>query len=369
MKILYVVKNLRVSNGVSSFVMNYYRQLIKKENINIDFLVISDVESPYYEEIRNNGGKIFVMPSFSKPWRIIKFMKHIFQDKSYDIVHSNVFNSGCIVAYYAKRYNVPVRILHSHATTNGDNIVKRIRNKPFQFFSIKFSNYLFACSKMAGKNIYGKKNYYVINNAIDLKKYEFDNNKRNEIRKEIIDHDEEKCIVATVGRLTMQKNPYFILDIIDLLKKEKFNFEFWWFGSGNLDEKIKRSARDRGIEEKIRFFGSVNDLDKYYSAMDIFILPSFYEGLPVVGVEAQVNGLKCIFSDRITDEIIISKHAKMMQIDDASIWKKQIIDNCQHNNRNEMIGSIDTKDYDIKKLGDKLYELYVKIEKEALNRG
>ena len=185
MKILYVVKNMRVSNGVASYIMNYYRRIIKKRNVSIDFLIVSDVGSPYYDEIHKNGSNIYIMPSFKEPIRMLKFLNNIFKNNHYDVLHSNVFNSNFLIAYIAKKNGVPVRILHSHATKNGDNLLKIIRNKPFQFMSIYFSNYLFACSEMAGKQIYKTKKFYVINNAIDLEKFKFSNDLRNEIRGEI----------------------------------------------------------------------------------------------------------------------------------------------------------------------------------------
>lgn len=157
LKILYAVKNMRVSNGVSSYIMNYYRELIKKGDVDIDFLVVSDVGSPYYDEIRKNGSNIYMMPSLKKPIKMLKFLRNIFKNNHYNILHSNVFNSNLPIAYMARMYGVPVRILHSHATVNGDSILKVARNKIFQFMSIHFSNCLFACSKMAGKNIYKNK--------------------------------------------------------------------------------------------------------------------------------------------------------------------------------------------------------------------
>lgn len=365
MKILYVVKNMRISNGVSSYVMNYYRELIKKENVKIDFLIVSDVGSPYYEEIKNNGSNIYIMPSFKHFFKMIKFLKNIFKNNNYDILHSNVFNSNFPIAYMAKKYNVPVRILHSHATSNGDNWFKIIRNKPFQFLSIYYSNYLFACSNLAGKNIYKKKEYYVVNNAIDLKKFEFDKEIRNNIRKKE-NIDDSRFILSTVGRITEQKNPVFILNIIKKISDFNSDFVFWWFGNGNLDNEIKNKAVEMGIDNNIKFFGAVNDVYNYYNAMDLFILPSLYEGLPVVGIEAQANGVPVIFADTITKEVKMNETVEFISILSIEEWvtsiKKKLNEDFSHNCNSKKLN----ENYDIKKLSNKLLLKYEELIKKDM---
>lgn len=363
MNIIYVVKNMRVSNGVSSYIMNYYRKLIKEENVNIDFLIVSETDSPYYEEIKRHKSNIYVMPSCKKPIQMYLFLAKLFKGKKYDILHSNVLNSNFPIAYMAKKYGVPVRILHSHATSNGDNFLKLLRNKPFQYLSIHYSNNFFSCSKLAGESIFKDRKFYVVNNAIDLETFKFNDIARRRVRNEN-NVEEEKIIVSTVGRLTIQKNPYFILEIVKELVKRNINFEFWWFGSGNLDEDIKSKSIDMKINNYIKFYGSINDVYKYYSAMDLFILPSFYEGLPVVGIEAQANGLKCLFSDSITLETKMLKKTLFLPIDSVKDWCNTItecITDCNH--------KIDDytflrEKYDINKLADSLYKKYIELLKK-----
>ena len=246
MKILYVVKNMRISNGVSSFIMNYYRELIKNKNIEIDFLIISDVGSPYYDEIKKNRGKIFLMPSLKRPLKVLSFLNDLFKSNKYDILHSNVFNSGFIVAYYAKKYGTKVRILHSHATSNGDTTIKKIRNYPFQLLNIALSNEYFACSKLAGDRIFLSKNFHIIPNAIDLEKYKYSKKTRDLIRlKKSISND--TLVVGVVGRITKQKNPYFILNIAKGLKEKNIDFNILWLGSGDMDKEIYETSKEMGL--------------------------------------------------------------------------------------------------------------------------
>lgn len=363
MKVLFVVKNLRVANGVASFIMNYYRQLINNNNVTFDFLIVSDVGSPYYKEIENNGGKIYIMPPFKKILKIKKFLKNLFENNTYDIVHSNVFNSGFIVAYYAKKNNVPVRILHSHATTNGDTTLKRIRNIPFLLLNKMYSNYYFACSELAGKKIFKDRKFYVLNNAINLTKYRYNVNYRNTIRKS--NHiSDNTIIVGVVGRITKLKNPFFIVKIAEELKKLKIKYELWWLGSGDMDKIIHSTVNEKKLNEYIKFWGSVNDAYKYYSAMDCFILPSLSEAFPVVGIEAQASGLLCFFSNNITRELSLANNTEFLPIDDENVWANKI-KNCKLIDREKNISNDFLQFYSIDNLSTNLYLKYKElIEKE-----
>ena len=170
-----------------------------------------------------------------------------------------------------------------------------------------------------------------------------------------------------MGRLTIQKNPYFILEIISILSKQNIKFQFWWFGNGDLDNRIKNKANEMELNDYIKFFGSIDDVYKYYNAMDIFILPSLYEGLPVVGIEAQANGLRCIFSDNITDETKLYEKTLFLPIESPEVWSNTIIkciNDCSHNIDDYTLLH---EKYDISKLSDSLYKKYVELLKEKDN--
>ena len=175
MKVLYVVKNLRLANGVASYIMNYYRKL-RKENVRMDFLIISDVPSSYYDEIKEDGNNIYILPSYKKNiCKVYSYLNNLLKTEKYDIVHCNTVNSGSLVLKLAKKNNIPVRILHSHATQNGDKISKRIIGTFFKIIAIKNANVYFACSKYAGTSLFKNKKFTVIPNAINIDKFSFDN--------------------------------------------------------------------------------------------------------------------------------------------------------------------------------------------------
>ena len=325
MKILYVVKNMRLANGVASYVMNYYRKLRNNPNIKMDFLIVSDVPSPYYNEIRNDGNNVYILPSYKKNlFKVTRYLKNLFNFEKYDIIHCNTVNSGSLILKIAKNCNIPVRILHSHATQNGDSILKRLIGAFFKSVAIKNANSYFACSKYAGDSLFKGKAYTIIPNAVDIAKFKFDEKTRDAIRKkEKISND--SLIVMTVGRITKQKNPFFIVDIIEKIVNKENNVIFWWFGSGDLDIKVKEYINKKSLNNKVKLFGSIPNVSDYYSAADIFILPSLFEGLPVVGIEAQVSGMTTLFSDKITREVKILNNCYFISIESADLWVKKIL--------------------------------------------
>lgn len=360
MRILYVVKNLRISNGVTSYIMNYYRHLVKDKKIKIDFLLVNYTDSPFYNEIKSNGGKIFFLPSYKTEFmKINKYLTNLFSENRYDIIHCNVINSGAIILRYAKKNNIPVRILHSHATQDGDNLIKIIRNIPFKNISKRNANVFFACSKLAGNALFKKQDFIVINNAIDIDKFIYNERNRMRIRKEL--NSENKKIILTVGRITEQKNPYFIVDVIDEITRNSCDFELWWFGNGNLDNEIKEYIEKKKLGEKIKLFGAVNNVNEYYSAADIFILPSLYEGLPVVGIEAQASGIYSLFSDKITMEMNINDDKnKFLDINNLQKWCDEI-KNVEHYNKARKIDIKKFNNYQVQEEVNKLKNIYISL--------
>lgn len=355
MKILFVVKNMRLSNGVASYAMNYYRKL-NGSDIQFDFLIISDVGSPYYSEIEESGNKVFFMPSYKKePFKIIPYLNRLFTNNKYDVVHCNVMNSGSVILKIAKIHKVPVRILHSHATQTGDKKWKELRNKLFCAVSLKNANTYFSCSHLAGDYLFGKDNYYLIPNAIDVDKYSYDQQKRNFLREE--EYCEKKLIVTTVGRFTRQKNPIFIVDIVDELSKMGIEFTFWWFGNGELEPEVHKYAHEKGVDKYIKFWGANPKVMDYYSAADIFILPSLYEGLPVVGIEAQVAALPVLLADTITTETKISDSVRFLPIASAKLWAKYIAE-LRDCNRETIAKTLNLSEYKIENQAKKLKNLY-----------
>ncbi len=357
-KILYIIPSLRLCDGVASYAMNYYRGL-SKEQFEIDFIVCSDDQSDYYNEIRNNGGKIYYISKLGKSNIKSKFKEidNFFTKNKYDIVHCHILTMGAIYLYYAKKHGVKVRILHSHATKFGEGKWKNLRNSLFAFFSLKFANVYYACSKAAGDFLFKDKKYEVINNAINIAKFKYDKTKRDSIRKKY-GVKEDEILIGNVGRLCKQKNQEFIINVLKEIKNQG-KFKLIIIGNGEDQEKLELMCNSF---KNITIIDSQKNIADYFSAFDIFALPSLYEGLPVVGIEAQANGVPCLFSSNITDEIIINKNCKRinLKIDEWVDTISQITRKSRTFNNNELI----KKGYEINSATKLLAKKYVDLVKK-----
>ena len=268
--------------GVESVVMNYYKN-IDRNRIQFHFLCDEDSTDIPYEEIEKLGGKVIVIPPYQKLFKYQKELYRIFKENNYKIIHSHINALSVFPLRIAKKAGVPIRIAHSHSTSNKKEWKKNILKMILRLFSKLYANNYFACTEYAGKWLFGKKvverkELNVINNAIDLKKFEFNENTREDLRKEL-GIKEDVLVIGHVGRFMKQKNHEFLIDVFEKAIKQDDNIYLILVGQGPLEDKIKEMAKEKGIEYKILFLGQRNDVNKLYQAMDIFVLPSLYEGL------------------------------------------------------------------------------------------
>ena len=268
--------------GVESVVMNYYKN-IDRNRIQFHFLCDEDSTDIPYEEIEKLGGKVIVIPPYQKLFKYQKELYRIFKENNYKIIHSHINALSVFPLRIAKKAGVPIRIAHSHSTSNKKEWKKNILKMILRPFSKLYANNYFACTEYAGKWLFGKKvverkELNVINNAIDLKKFEFNENTREDFRKEL-GIKEDVLVIGHVGRFMKQKNHEFLIDVFEKAIKQDDNIYLILVGQGPLEDKIKEMAKEKGIEYKILFLGQRNDVNKLYQAMDIFVLPSLYEGL------------------------------------------------------------------------------------------
>ena len=268
--------------GVESVVMNYYKN-IDRNRIQFHFLCDEDSTDIPYEEIEKLGGKVIVIPPYQKLFKYQKELYRIFKENNYKIIHSHINALSVFPLKIAKKAGVPIRIAHSHSTSNKKEWKKNILKMILRPFSKLYANNYFACTEYAGKWLFGKKvverkELNVINNAIDLKKFEFNENTREDLRKEL-GIKEDVLVIGHVGRFMKQKNHEFLIDVFEKAIKQDDNIYLILVGQGPLEDKIKEMAKEKGIEYKILFLGQRNDVNKLYQAMDIFVLPSLYEGL------------------------------------------------------------------------------------------
>lgn len=297
--ILVCLPSLASGDGIARFYMNYYDEVIKEYNV--DFLCIQNNEynKEYLEKIEDNKGSIFVCEQknfFERYNYITNLMRKILQTKEYKIVHINLVNIPCLACIDACK-NEKV-IIHSHNPRTVLNVKTFMFDELAHFISKKKADIFFSCSEEAGKSCFGKNNFVTINNIIDVKKFEFSTENRQYIR-EKYNVDNDCFLVGVVGRITEQKNPFYLINIFERIKKTKNNSKLIWIGNGPLKQDISRFIEEKDLIDSVIFVEKSSVVERYYSAMDLFLLPSKFEGLGIVFIEAQANGLPTICSTNV----------------------------------------------------------------------
>lgn len=323
-RVLMMVPNLRVSSGVTNFAMNYYRN-VDHDKVQIDFVTLSYVESPYIDEVKSNGSEVFFLgPLLEHPVKHIKLAKKVISDHDYDIIHDNIILKSLPIMKYAKK-KIPVRILHSHAINLGETGLKEKINRMLLPMLIKKANCYTACSSVAGKAMFGDKDFTVIPNIIDTDNYVFDEAKRKEIRAR--ESVSEKRVVCTVGRLAEAKNPVFAASVMEEVLKRRSDVEYWWIGSGPLEGQLKSCIEEKGLSDRVRLLGSRDDLKDLYHAMDLFFLPSKGEGFGLACIEAEAAGLPCVVSNNFPSEVNITGDVQFIPLEkEIGYWADKIIE-------------------------------------------
>ena len=318
-----------LGGGVESVVMNYYRH-IDRTKIQFDFICDEDSTNIPYDEIKKLGGKIILVPPYQKVFEYQKDLIKIFKDNNYKIVHSHLNTLSVFPLRAAKKAGVPVRIAHSHSTTNKKEWKKNLVKQVLRPFSKVYATNYMCCSELAGRWLFGNKEYdkgnvYLLNNAIDLDKFKYDEQLRNKKRKELNIKD-DTLVIGHIGRFVEQKNHRFLIDIFNEVHKQNNNSLLILVGQGPLMEEIKEKVKKLGLEDCVKFLGQRNDVNELYQVFDVFCLPSLYEGLPVVGIEAQATGLLCVLSDDMTKETKVLNETEFLSLkQSADIWAKIIL--------------------------------------------
>ncbi len=356
-----------VGGGVEAVVMNYYRN-IDKTKIQFDFICDNDSTNIPYEEIEELGGKVILIPPYQKILQYQKELQKVLKEGQYKIVHSHINTLSVFPLRAAKKAGIPIRIAHSHSTTNKKEWKKNIMKLALKPFSKVYATHYFCCSELAGRWLFGDKTYdnnkvFLLNNAINLDKFKYNEQIRKEIRKELNIKD-KTLVIGHIGRFVTQKNHDYLLDIFDEVHKVNNNSILLLAGQGPLQENIKSKAIVLDLKDDVIFLGQRNDANKLYQAFDIFLLPSLYEGLPVVGVEAQAAGLLCILSSDMTKETKVLSTTTFISLDKTpKEWAQTILDNYKQFQRKDTTKEISNNGFNIKKEAIKLENKYLDLYK------
>ena len=351
--------------GLETMLMNYYRN-IDRTKIQFDFLTHRPYRSDYDDEIEKMGGKVYYAPRLypqNYP-NYFKWMKNFFKEHpEYKIVHSHIDTMSYLPLLAAKKAGVPIRIAHSH-NTSLDRDFKYLLKQYFRWQINSVCTHRLACGEEAGKFLFGNRSFKVIPNAIDAEKFYFNEELRNKKREEL--GIKSEFVVGHVGRLSYQKNHKFLIEIFkELLNKEPESL-LLLVGVGEKEQEIRNQVENLGIDDKVRFLGNRSDVNELYQAMDVFVMPSFFEGIPVVGVEAQFANLPCIFSDKVPREVRFTDNCAFLPLSKSpDIWVNDILkdyNNCRLKQLHNFKDSI----YNIEYSHTLLENVYLELNKDIL---
>lgn len=329
--------------GLETMLMNYYRQIDRNE-IQFDFMVHRADRGHYDDEIERLGGKIYRMMPI-RPGCYMKYFKMLDEffafHPEYKVVHSHINENSSFVLRAAKRAGVPCRIAHSHLSNLGIDF-----KLPFRWYarySMKDNpNEFFACSKRASEWLFGNTisksgKVVVLNNAVNVNEFKFDDSVRNEIRSML--GAQNKMVIGHVGRFNTQKNHRFLIDVFKAVNRKNPNTLLVMIGDGDLLPAIKKKVSDLELVSAVKFLGVRGDIPKLMQAMDVFLFPSLFEGLPVVMIEAQAAGLRCIVSDSITRESDLTGRVEFISLNDTpEVWANKILSSSfAHEDTSEMM--------------------------------
>ena len=343
-----------VGGGVEAVVMNYYRH-IDHSKVQFDFLVDSDSTLVPRDEIESLGGRVFEIPPYRE-------LQRLYKQEGWNIVHSHINALSVFPLRAAKKAGVPVRIAHSHSTSGKGEFAKNVVKGFLKLFSTRYPTDLAACTEYAGKWLFGSSHFTVFNNAIDLSSFSFNRSIRDEQRAGLGAQD-DTLVLGNIGRFIPQKNQLFLLDVFKAVYAQNPDSILVICGDGKLRPQAEEKARSLGIASAVRFLGQISNVQDVYQALDLFVLPSLYEGLGMVAIEAQVSGLPCICSERVPNEGALSGRCSFVPLS-AGIegWSNAILTTrTDVVNRSDPQASLGLESYDIFRAAPKLEEYYLKL--------
>ena len=365
-----VVMGKMHSGGKKNLVMEYYRN-IDKSQIQFDFICDSDSNAIPEEEIRECGGKVYIIPPYQKIFSHMRELKKICKSNSYKIMHSYNGTMNIFSMYIGWRCHIPIRINESISMghkADKKNILKSFL-KPF---SKLFSTHFMANGEECGKWQFGEKTFNkgeiaIFKSIINVDVNKYDVQLRKKTREEF--SWEDSIVIGHIGRLTEQKNTLFIIDIFNEIHKKEKRAKLLIIGDGNLKEKMLDRIKQYGLGEYVLYLGRREDIPQFYNAMDVFLLPSLYEGVPVVGVEAENCGLPMFFSTEIPRESSVCDDlGYFIDLDKSPAhWAEKILNVTYKNmeNRRGREDEITKSGFNSKEEGQKLVIYYKDLLKRA----
>ncbi|MEZ3444783.1 MAG: glycosyltransferase family 1 protein [Lachnospiraceae bacterium] len=351
--------------GAESRVMELYRAL-DRDKVQFDFLVHTDREGQYSEEIRSLGGRVYNVPRF-RGYNMLSYkkaLKSFFQEHNeFAAVHGHMTSTAAIYLPIAKRAGIPLTIAHARSA-GVDRGVRGLVTKALRYPLKYRADYCFACSAEAAWAVYGRRwiaagKVWTIPNAIDTRRFAYDPAVRRQVREEL--GLGARFVIGHVGRFGFMKNHSYLVDIFAELCRMRDDAALVLIGKGELEEDIRAKVERLGLADKVLFLGNRFDVERYYQAFDYFVFPSTFEGLPGSVVEAQASGLSCLVSDQVTRETELTELVTYKSIGEpAANWAAEIMRNAKAAlQRSDMQAAIAGRDFDVREQAVKMEAFYV----------
>lgn len=320
------------SGGVETVLMNWYRN-IDRTKVQFDFCVTRSTRCPIDDEVEALGGRIIYTPRIRKEGvvkSIVTIKEVIIDNGPYEAVHIHSVHAGVVFLMAAWYAGIKKRVYHVHSTqdlalskTRGEKIIECISKR----LICKYSSHRLACSTDAGRYVYGRESFQVLNNAIDLNRfYPWDEAKKREIR-EYFGFSESDIVVGYVARFVEGKNHDLLLKVAERARSASINMKFLLVGDGDTRTKIEEAIMERGLTSYFVIPGFIQETEKVYNSLNIFCIPSKFEGFSLVTLEAQACGLPCLISDGVPQEVNlgITKVLQEKLCSDASLWLEDLL--------------------------------------------
>ncbi len=375
-RVLQINSGSRSFGGVSSFLYNVYTN-IDREQVQFDFLSPNvTTYGIHREEIEEMGGRIYELGIkgniLTRKTGLYKRLYEFLTQHAYSVVHINsgnfFFNLFAVMA--VRKAGVPCRIVHSHNA--GDTNRSRIKKAAFEALKPqleKNATLLLACSRKAASYMFTDQTVregrvQIVKNGINAERFRFDPEIRKTVRQELGLQD--KFVVGHVGRFYKQKNHVFLIRIFEKIHEKEPESVLLLFGKGDLETEVRGLVNELGMAPYVRFMGEVPDIERMYQAMDVFVMPSFHEGLPVSCVEIQAAGVPCVLSDAITEEIKIADSLQFLSLSDSpEIWAKAALSMKGHRDLNGYENVI-RSGYAIRDVADGMLKMYKEMYQGSL---
>ena len=371
-KVLHIMSSIGTAGGVQGLIWNYYKH-IDEEKVCFDFAVFNGEMNGFEKNFQKKGSKIYVVTPKRKSIRKhYTELKNAIKSDNYDIIHVHQDYLGYLTLFIAWKCGIKNRIIHTHKANLKETAFQKIKRLVLTKLTCLFATDYFACGTDSAKWTFGEKIYnraYILNNAIEIMQYTYNSDIRNDVRTTL--RLDDKIVIGNIARFTYQKNHELLIEVFESLYKKNTDYRLMLVGDGENLEKIQNMIKEKNLQNAVLMLGSRNDCNRLFQAMDVFVLTSRFEGLPITLVEAQCSGLCCVAAHNITREVnVTGKVSYIENDDDLDEWIDKI-DSLKNEKHFTDIRALSESGFDILAEANKLTEQYTEImlKKKQLVKG